>query len=121
MPKIKEGFKVCRMRGYKPQSCYNDGRIVKYSYSKWTKRLPKCGPFAVFKRAEDAVEFCTIFGLFQPSSNNDFRQIFKCLYKESKEKILYDEEKRCRKTFDIPKGTVFADEVILVRVKWPHF
>jgi hypothetical protein len=112
MIKIKQGYKVVYNSPFKKQPLCSvwSPKTIPYYKGKKTKRPIKCGPLAVFNSLENAQNFASI---------DD--QIFKCRYKESKDKkfwffntinglIEYSEYSTER----LPKGTRFADWVILL-------
>jgi len=109
--KYKQGFKICRFVGGKYFSAFVDGNVTTYKKNRWTKRPKKSGPLAVFDTLKNARDFIGMYSYI----NSDFRQIINCVYKESKDKILYMtyEDGDIKKKFFPPRGTMFAEKVKL--------
>lgn len=116
--RTRKGIKVCRIVGDSYyESAFHDGKVINYHFGEWNERPEECGPLAVFKKIEYAINFL----------KNNYRfdkMLFECKYIKSKEKDFYfthysykDDKKQkismeeCR----IPKGTRFADKVKLIK------
>ena len=79
---------------------------VKYKVGKWTKPNEGCGPLAVFKTFEDALEF----------NSSSMADLHKCLWEESSDDGLWyisNGRVYCA-DLDLPKGTGFASRVMIV-------
>ena len=85
-------------RKSKPMNIYTDEHENEYIL----------GPFAVFDNYEHARYF---------ARDSHCLRVFKCKYIPSKEKTLYfikkETDKKYEMDFGFPRGTVFADEVII--------
>ena len=106
------GYKVVRLEAEKYISISTHTvSECEYSYRHITRRPPNGGALAVFTTLKDAVSFCTIF--------RDAK-IFKVRYRKSRCKSLWTKYlfgkvfARSPLTRDYPKGTDFAESVILL-------
>lgn len=125
----RKGLKICNIKiNYlngsfiRYESAFHDGKDVPYEISKWTKRPKNCGALAVFDTIEHAIDFLSNKLL---SLRTHEKVLFECKYKKSKCKRLYCERltlpeytethiKELPKD-EIPKGTMFADKVKLIK------
>ena len=116
------GVKICSGRTIFC-SAFDDGLVTKYELGKWTVRTNKHGPFAVFDTILNAKRFLkSTWGKNYYKSLIYSKSFFLCEYDESKEKELYfiyqcfgDVGTKKMLHSNIPKGTIFADRVKLIK------
>jgi hypothetical protein len=106
---FKQGYKVCRISNDgTPISCTNLGRIIKYNKNEKTHRPHNCGAIAVFKNQYNAFDFAQKEFCPEPVA------VFRCKYKPSEDKLYIIVRDVIKKSvIGLPKGTDFADWVIL--------
>ncbi len=113
--KIKKGYKVCHIdQEFNCVSALPYGRRIIYKLYDWVKRPFGCGALAVFNKITQAKNF------INHNVNSIPCVIFECKYKESKDKKLWipsiDSYSRLNNVcVNPPKGTLYADEVKLVK------
>lgn len=84
---------------------------IEYKYNTWTNRPTDCGPLAVFNSKSLALAFVKKHSLY---ALRHHEYVFKCKYVPSKDKTLWDRH-HILPDNEIPKGTIFADKVRLIR------
>lgn len=94
-----------------------EAQQVYYRIGFATRRIEYCGPFACFKSLQQAKRWIKN----KWRTRNDLH-IFECEVKESEEKLLYYGRPSGIKIThlqtlegDLPKGTIFCDEVTLIK------
>ena len=105
---MKKGYKVVIKKALLSWNVLINGGGVKYKINKWTKPIKGNGPLCVFNTIEDAEDL----NYYMLDS------IYECLYEESKENTIYiatNNEISNKKLENLPRGTVLATKVKLLR------
>jgi len=105
--KYETGYKVVKKRSL--ISCIIAGKNIarQYKLNEWVKPIKDNGPLCVFNTIEDAKDF---------KCNNN--TIYECLYEKSSEHKVYfhsGQRREERNIFYLPKGTVLATKVKLLK------
>ena len=104
----KKGIKIIHAEWNSLFSAFANGKSVTYKVGAWINRPKNCGPLAVFKNLKNAKRF-------MERNDRHFlnRYFYKCKYKKSKDKYLWNDEGE--QLHMVPKGTRFADKVLLIK------
>ena len=108
MGTYKTGFKVVKKRSLTSAVISGKDCALKYKVNKWVKPIEGNGPLCVFNSIEDAEDL----------NYHMLDSIYECLYEESKENTIYiatNNEISNKKLENLPRGTVLATKVKLLR------